>query len=170
MYAKPVYEEVVVAHPAPAKPAHDDVWGSYQASWGKATATTGATAKPAAFTGGESSWKPATFQPFDVSKYLLTSRTANRKYGTPGATATNGGGKHWWEGQGSGQASGEQPWWELMAQGMPDGSPATPEAHAPAAHYKPARKPYVPRSTYAKPWSPSVKWQPAPVREYWWQK
>ena len=67
-------------------------------------------------------------------------------------------------------ASGDLPWWEQMAQGMPDGSPATPEAHAPAAHYKPARKPYVPRATYAKPWSPSVKWQRPPAREYWWQK
>jgi len=80
-YVRPEEPEAPVVYAAPVQPApkpvhstpsaDEDVWGNYLAAWNKPRpATSYAAAKPAA----EGAWKPAAFQPFDVSKYLLRGR------------------------------------------------------------------------------------------------
>ena len=167
-YVRPTIDVTPKAQPRPVpvpKPtnvianADDDVWGGYLAAWSKPKPATSyeETAKAAG------PWKPAPFQPFDVSKYLLRGRE------TKASTGTKSTGKYWWDAAPAAPAKGgKQPWWDAMTQDMPDDAPAAPEEHYPAPR-KPAYKPYVPRSTYTKPYAPALKWQAAPAKGYWWQ-
>jgi len=165
-YVKP---EPVHVHQAPApvkfEPApSNDIWGGYEAAWSKprpATSYSNVTAAPA----GGDAWKPATFQPFDVSKYLLRGRETSHTYGAKTTAAP------WWEAQPAAAPKAELPWWEALTQDMPEDASSDAHYAKPATSpYKPARKAYVPRSTYTKPYAPAVTWAPAPVQEYWWQK
>lgn len=108
-------------------------------------------------------WKPATFQPFDVSKYL------RRGVGTTsyGNTAY----KPWWEKQEQPTAAPraqQQPWWHALSQDLPEDAPSTPAATS----YKPAYQAYVPgRGTQPQRRTPAVSTTPAAGKtSYWWQK
>lgn len=167
-YNKPAKKEEPVHYvrpeptPAPVKPTPppapvEDIWGTYSASWKKDSVSSYSN-----IVGGASSepWKPATFQPFDVSKYL---RRGAGRTGVP----SNSSAQPWWEAQPAAAPKAEQPWWEALTQDLPEDAPSQPAATS----YKPAYKAYVPRSnTYAKPYTPAVKWEAAPVKSYWWQK
>ena len=137
----------------------DDIWGGYLATYSqpKATSTYADTVKPA---GG--AWSPAPLPTFDVSRYLLKGRE------TKTSTGTSYGAEGWWSAQ---PAKQSQNWWDAWTADMPEDSTTNPEEtyEAPA----PARrtyKPYVPRSTYSKPFTPAVKWQSAPSQGNWWEK
>lgn len=138
----------------------DDVWGGYLAAWSKPKPATayGDATKPA---GG--AWSPAPFQAFDVSRYLLRGREAKATAGTSTA------GEGWWAAQPAARAKGEQPWWEAWTADMPEDASTAPEQTYEAPPRK-AYKPYVPRSTYTKPYAPAVKWQSGPSKGYWWQE
>jgi hypothetical protein len=161
-YVKPVPEPVKAPLPAPTPlPTVDDVWGNYSASWkNKSASRYSSVIAPS-----NDPWKPTTFQPFDVSKYLL--RGARKA--TPAST---GGAAPWWEAQPAAAPKTELPWWEALTQDVPEDAPTTPSPAKPTS-YKPAYKPYVPRqSSYSAPYTPAVKWtQSAPASEtkYWWQ-
>lgn len=143
---------------APTPPAPvEDIWGTYSAAWKKdAPVSTYGNV----LGGATSDWKPATFQPFDVSKYL------RRGAGTTGSSSSNGS-QPWWEAQPKAAPKAQQPWWEALTQDLPEDAPTAPATPS----YKPAYKAYVPRgNAWAKPYTPAVKWEAAPVKSYWWQK
>ena len=123
----------------------DDIWGGYNASWkqGKSTTTY------AAPEGG--AWAPQSFQTFDVSRYLLKGRE------TKATTGTSTGGEGWWANAPATPAKTSQNWWEAWTADMPEDASTNPQEtyEAPAPARKPY-KPYVPRSTYSKPYTPAV--------------
>ena len=94
----------------------------------------------------------------------------NRAPGYAPANGGSGGGNgYWWEEQSSGQPKRELAWWEELTADLPEGDGGYEAAHA-HGHYKPAYKPYVPRSAAARPGAPRVKYEPRPLKKYWWQK
>ena len=145
--------DVAVRNPAKLDRSHDDIWGSYLADWSKPRASGGYSAAA----DKAKAWKPAAFQAFDVSKYLLRGREGKAGYGAAGRTGTGAG--HWWEAS-TQPASPDAPWWETLAADMPEDAPATPEPgrHAPAHRRGPAYRPYVPRAgnNYRSPFTQTV--------------
>ena len=143
--------------PAPAPPAAEpansdgEIWGSYLAKWKKPEATV--YKKPV------EPWKPAAYQPFDFSKYLLKSRETKPAAPHGGYVSTAPQKRYWWDKGGATQQA-RKPWWNA-----PAGDVAEDKGAAPAQHWKPARKPYIPGG-HARP---------APVRSptakrYNWQQ
>ena len=129
--------------PAPAppvsQPANSDgeIWGSYLAKWKKPATTV--YKKPV------EPWKPAAYQPFDFSKYLLKSRETKPAEPHGGYVSTAPQKRYWWDK--GGDAPVRKPW------SAPAGDVAEDDA-APAQHWKPARKPYIPGGyvpSYARP-------------------
>lgn len=143
-------------------PEDDDIWSGYMAKWKEPAHE--APAKPAA-----PAWKPQPYQPFDFSKYLLKSRGGHDSIGTSAPASRD---KYWWEADAQPKAAAPKQaaaWWEQMTYDMPENASSTPTP-APKK-YTPAKlAPYVPRSTYTKPYTPAVKYEPTPLKQYWWQK
>lgn len=161
-YVKPEPTPVKVAPPAPPKlPEVDDVWGSYNASW-KTKSSSGSRYANIVAPSSEP-WKPTTFQPFDVSKYLL--RGARKA-----APASTGTAVPWWEAQPTAAPKTGLPWWEALTQDLPEEAPSTPTTTS----YRPAYKPYVPRSntsTYSTRATPAVTYSSGTKKAgkpYWW--
>lgn len=147
------------------KDGDDDIWGSYLARYNKPG---GGYAKPAAPAKPVEPWKPRPYQAFDFGQYALKAREDHHHDDGYGAVP-------WWEKERDHdhKPKNNVPWWERLTYDMPDDDGyGYGHGHDKGrGGYKPAYKPYVPRSTYTpKPYTPRVKYEARPLQKYWWQK
>jgi hypothetical protein len=161
---KPVKEAPKPQESHTLKGTDDDIWGSYLAKYNKPA---GGYKAPAAPAKPVEPWKPRPYQAFDFGKYALKAREDRYQ-----VDDGYGGDAPWWEKKGKDRKGPRKnvPWWEELTYDMPEDDDYEKPSKG-RGGYKPAYKPYVPRSTYQpKPYTPRVKYEARPLQKYWWQK